>query len=229
MAVIFNDTFTEGATTNLAAHTPDTGTSWTSIWSDTGFVLQVLSTGTVRCSANGGNIGMMYTADVTYPSANYETQFDFLGTFSGITPIYILARIQDQENMYAVRLVSSGFGNSQLYKKVAGTWSTLGGSFAVANGSVVKLSVNGSAIKVYDDGAEAVSVTDSDISAAGKAGIAHGGGTELAISTDDVRAFSMIDNFSVNDLGGGGATGQPTMMRWSGVPGMRLGSRIGGW
>lgn len=33
----------------------------------------------------------------------------------------------------------------------------------------------------------------------------------------------------VKAAGGGGPTGQPTMMRWSGVPGMRLGSRVGGW
>jgi hypothetical protein len=212
MAVIFNDTFTEGVTTSLAAHTPDTGTSWTSIWSDTGFVLQVLNTGTVRCSANGGNIGMMYTADVTYPSANYEVQATFIATFSAITPIYLLARVTDQENMYAVRLVSGASG-AQLYKKVSGTWSALGSAVTIADGSVVMLSVNGTAIKVYDDAAEVISVTDSDLAGTGKAGIAHGGGAELAIGTDDVRAFAMLDNFSVNDLGaGGGGTAVPVFV-----------------
>jgi hypothetical protein len=212
VAVIFNDTFTEGVTTSLALHTPDTGTSWTLLWDGTagGFVLQVLAAGTVRCSGNTGNNGLMYTADATYPSANYEVQFTFIATFSTITPIYLCARMVDQENMYAVRLVTGA--NAQLYKKVSGTWSTLGSSVAIADNSVVMLSVNGTAIKVYDDAVEVISVTDSGISGTGKGGVAHGGGAELVTSTDDIRAFSMIDNFSVNDLGAGGATAVPVFM-----------------
>jgi hypothetical protein len=212
MPPFFNDTFTEGVTTNLESHTPDTGTSWTRLWATdaTTRFLQVLAAGTVRCSGNTGDYGLIYTADETYPSANYEVQFTFVTTFNTITPVYLLARIADQENMYGVRLVlSSGGSNAQLYKKVAGTWSTLGSIVTIADGSVVKLSVNGSAIKVYDDGVEVVSVTDSDLSAAGKAGVAHGGGAELVASTDDTRATSMFDDFSVTDLGGGGGTTTP--------------------
>jgi hypothetical protein len=226
MAVIFSDTFTEETTSvALTAHTPDVGTSWSLLW-DSGAgarVLQVnFSTDSVRCSGNSGDYGLMYTADATYPSANYEVQATFISTFSTITPIYLLARVQDQENMYAVRLVSGASG-AQLYKKVSGTWSTLGSAVTIADGSVVMLSVNGTAIKLFDDGAEVVSVTDSDISGTGKAGVAHGGAAELVNSTDDTRAHQMLDTFSVNDLGAGGAAGQPTMMRWSGVPGLRLG------
>lgn len=208
MAVIFNDTFTAGANQNLEAHTPDTGTSWTRLWATDASArfLQVEATNDqLRCTGNSGDYGLMYTADVTYPSANYEVQATFITTFSTVTPIYLLARVQDQENMYAVRLVlSSGGSNAQLYKKVSGTWSTLGSAVTIADGSVVKLSVNGTAIKVYDDGAEVVSQTDSDISGTGKAGVAHGGGTELVTSTDDTRATNMIDAFSVDDLGAGG-------------------------
>jgi hypothetical protein len=206
MSAFFNDTFTEAVTTSLASHVPDTGTSWTLLY-DSGAgarVMQVINTGQVRCSGNSGDYGLMYTADATYPTANYEVQATFVSTFSTITPIYLLARIQDQENMYAVRLVTGA--NAQLYKKVSGTWSTLGSSVAIADGSVVKLSVNGTAIKVYDDGAEVVSVTDSSISGTGKAGIAHGGSAELVNSLDDTRAHAMLDNFSVTDLGSGGGT-----------------------
>lgn len=202
----FNDTFTEAVSTILESHLPDLGNSWTRLWATdaTTRFLQVITAGNLRCNGNTGDYGLMYTADVTYPSANYEVQATFITTFSTITPIYILARVQDQENMYAVRLVlSSGGNNAQLYKKVSGSWSTLGSVVTIADGSVVKLSVNGSAIKVYDDGAEVVSVTDSGISTAGKAGLAHGGGVELVDSLDDVRAVSMVDNFSVTDLGAG--------------------------
>lgn len=208
MAVIFSDTFTEATTTtNLESHTPDVGTSWTRLWAtdaSTRFLQAVSTSDRLRCNGNSGDYGLMYTADVTYPSANYEVSATFITTFSTITPMYMLARVQDQENMYAVRLVlSSGGSNAQLYKKVSGTWSTLGSAVTIADGSVVLLSVNGSAIKLYDDGAEVVSVTDSAISAAGKAGLAHGGGTELVTSTDDTRSTETLDNFSVNDLGAG--------------------------
>ena len=206
----FEDFFTEAVNTDLAAHTPNTGTSWTRLWgtdASTRFFQVENAADQLRCNGNSGDYGFMYTADVTYPSANYEVQATFLTTFSTATPVYLLARVQDQENMYAVRLVlSSGGSNAQLYKKVSGTWSTLGSAVTIADGSVVKLSVNGSAIKVYDDGAEVVSVTDSDISAAGKAGLAHGGGAELVTSTDDTRATNMVDAFSVTDLGAGGTT-----------------------
>lgn len=207
MAVIFNDTFTETVNTNLESHTPNTGTSWTRLWATdptTRFLQVENAADNIRCSGNSGDYGLMYTADVTYPSANYETQMTFITTFNTITPIYMLARVQDQENMYALRLVlSSGSNNAQLYKKVSGTWSTLGSVVTIADGSVVLLSVNGSAIKVYDDAVEVISVTDTDISAAGKAGLAHGGGAELVASTDDTRATAMLDTFSVNDLGAG--------------------------
>ena len=209
MAIIFNDTFTEGSNTALASHTPDTGTSWTETFSTSAGVrvLQVeAGADVIRCSGNSGDFGLIYTADVSYPSANYEVQATFLTTFDTLTPIYILARIQDVENMIALRLVlSSGGSNAQLYKKIAGTWSTVGSAVTIADGSVVLLSVNGSAVKVYDDAVEVISetISDAEVAAAGKAGLGHGGGAELPISTDNTRSTSMIDSFSVNDLGSG--------------------------
>jgi hypothetical protein len=209
MAVIFSDDFNgAGVTTELSAWPPDVGTSYTKLWATSTQVFQVITGGTVRGSANAGDVGFMYTADATYPTANYEVQATFITTNSTITPLYLLARVADQENMYAVRLVlAAGSNNAQLYKKVAGTWSTLGSAVTIADGSVVKLSVNGTAIKVYDDGVEVVGVTDSDLAAAGKAGMAHGGGAELVTTTDDTRALAMFDNFSVTDLGAGGGGG----------------------
>jgi hypothetical protein len=203
--IIFSDSMTEDVTTLLQDHPPDIGTSWTRLWGTDASTrsLQVLDTDLgVRCTGNSGDYGMLYTADTTYPSANYEAWFTFATTFSTITPIYLCARIVDQENMYAVRLVlSSGGNNAQLYKKVSGTWSTLGSTVTIADGSVVKLSANGTAIKVYDDGVEVISVTDSGVAGTGKAGVAHGGGTELVNSTDDTRSTLMFDTFEVNDLG----------------------------
>lgn len=207
MPAFFSDTFTEASNTSLASHTPNTGTSWTLLWNTTPRVLQVESVADqVRGDGNGGNQGIIYTADATYPSANYEVEFTLVATITSIVPVYVFVRIQDQENMYAVRLVPST-GTCRLYKKVSGTWTALGSLFdAPANGSVCKLSINGTALKFYDDGVEVASATDSDISAAGKAGLGMGGGTELVTSTDDISATNFLDNFSVTDLGSGGTT-----------------------
>lgn len=207
MAVIFSDTFTEAVNTTLASHVPTLGTAWVLLWNTTPRLLQVESVADqVRGDGNGGNQGIIYTADTTYPSANYEVQFTLVATITSIVPVYFFVRIQDQENMYAVRLVP-GTGTCQLYKKLAGTWSTLGSLFdAPANGSVCKLIINGTSLSFEDDGVQVASATDGDISAAGKAGIGEGGGTELVVATDDIAATNFLDLYSVNDLGAGGAT-----------------------
>lgn len=204
MPPFFDDTFTEASNTTLASHTPNTGTSWTLVIGTGPRTLQVESTADqVRSDGNGGNQGVIYSADATYPSANYEVQFTLVATISSIIPVYFFARLQDQENMYAVRLLPST-GTCQLYKKVSGTWTALGSLFdAPANGSVCVLGINGTSLYFKDDGVQVASATDSDISAAGKAGVGEGGGAELVVSTDDMGATNFLDNFSVTDLGTG--------------------------
>ena len=200
----FSDTL-KGTATLLQDWTPDTlGDSWTQIYVAGVRSYQVIASG-IRSSGNSGDSGFIYTADVTYPSANYEVEFTLVATVTSIVPVYVFARIQDAENMYGVRLIPST-GTCQLYKKVAGTWGALGDLFdAPANGSVCKLIISGSTLSFEDDTVEIESVTDSDISAAGKAGVGMGGGAELVTSTDDVSATVVISDFSITDLGGGAA------------------------
>lgn len=197
----FADNFTGTDTTQLQSHAPDTGTSWTRLWGSQATLDWVITSNQINPETDADD-GVIYTADATYPSADYDitcTLAAFSGT--GNRSIYLLVRIQDEENMYGVRL-RAGAGLSQLYKKVSGTWSALGSAFTVpAVASVMKLEIIGSALKFYDDGAEIASATDSDITAAGKAGIAAGGGTELVTTTDDANSFNAIDTLTVNDLG----------------------------
>lgn len=209
MAVIFQDNFTDTSTTDLSSHTPDTGTSWTLLWQN-GTNNFDIKTNNIGGEANAASDGFIYTADATYPSANYEVEYTQVGlSTTGESPVYIFVRIQDVENMYAVK-IREATTLCQLYKKVAGTWSTLGSAFdEPADGSVCKLQIIGSALKFFDDGVEVASATDSDITAAGKAGIGAGGGAELVTSTDDVRTDAVIDTLSVNDLGVVGGLAQP--------------------
>lgn len=201
----FEDTFTTGSDTTLASHAPDVGTSWTLLWRDgsnPSFNV-VAATGTCK-STSANNSGVIYTADATYPSADYEVQWKHVNATSfSDRPYWIIVRLADIENMYAVRCYNAA-GSFRLYKKVAGTWTALGSAVTVATGSVCKLQIIGTTLKLFDDTVEVQSVTVSDLSAAGKAGIGSGGGAELATSTDDTNSLSEIDDFSVTDLGGGG-------------------------
>lgn len=198
--VIFQDNFTGTDGTALDSHTPDTGTSWTRLVGDAGTVMEIASN---QLRSDGDlNKGVIYTADATYLSADYDVSCTLVSLVNQLTKAnYLMVRIQDQENMYAVRL-NKGTTVCQLYKKVAGTWSALGSLFdEPADGSVIKLEMIGTALKFYDDGVEVASATDTDISAAGKAGVAAGGGAELVNVTDDGSTSNIIDTLTVTDLG----------------------------
>jgi hypothetical protein len=203
---IFVDTFTEAASdTELTSHTPDTGTGYSRIHSDGAAprLSAIAATDRLKVSTGGNDSGVVYTCNGTYPSADYEGEITYTaGSGFATRPFYLAIRLADVENMYALRMTAVASGH-QLYKKVAGTWSTLGSAVTIATGSVVKLYVSGTAIKVYDDGVEVISVTDSSLSAAGKFGFAVGGGSELVTSTDDCNTSWEFNDLTVTDLGGG--------------------------
>src|SRR5688572_21716850 len=204
----FVDNFTDTDGVVIQNHTPDTGTSWTVLWQTSAGVDAEINTN--RCRSDGTlNAGVIYTADATYPSADYDITCTLVTVVAlNDRPIYLMVRIQDQENMYGVRIEETAT-ESSLVKKVSGTWTALGSLFTrPANGSVIKLEIIGTALKFYDDGVEIASATVSDHAAAGKAGIAFGGGTELlnGSATDDGSTSNVIDTLSVNDLGAAGSS-----------------------
>lgn len=202
MAAFFVSDLTEATGTTITAHVPSVGTSWTQLWRDSTPVGQCTATG-LRSSGNGGNAGWLYTADVTYPSADYFVEFTLVAAPGATAPLYVCVRIADQENLYAVRLLT-GTGTCQLYKKVAGTWGALGSLFdCPAAASVCKIEMVGSALKFYDDGVEVATATDSALTAAGTAGLGQGGGAELVVSTDDVAAAVVIKDMSITEAAGG--------------------------
>jgi hypothetical protein len=181
-ATIFYDSFTTVSNTPLDSHPPDTGTGWT-LLIDVGSAKEIdaYANDDARASAGGSSndSGKLYTADASGYTSNYEVKVTLLTADADEDePTILAARIQDASNMYAVQF--SGYGG-QLWKKTSGTWSTLGSSFgSVGVGSVVTLKVDGSTISVLDDAVVAVSVTDTDHSAAGSAGLGMGAVVESA-------------------------------------------------
>jgi len=206
----FIDNFTETSDTELSLHSPDTGTGWTKVRGinngvkDLGVVSDLYADAGDKLDAGatpsgGNNDGGLYTADETYPSANYTVEAIFLQVAAADDPNWLAVRIQDVDNFYALRFTGAA---AQLYKCVANSWTALGsdqGAVAAVNDKI-ELHINGTTLSFDINDVEQDSVTDSDISNAGKAGV--GQGHLGAVAGDDFNAQE-LDSFAVTDLGGG--------------------------
>lgn len=133
-------------------------------------------------------------------TADYTVAADLVRLTADIADMALIGRADATANtMY--RLAPSG-SNVQLHKFVAGAATQLGvntaAGFNVGVTIAVKLEMIGSAIKVFSDGLEKISVTDTAITAAGKAGVRS---FSSATPSDTVGVH--LDNFSADDVGGG--------------------------
>jgi hypothetical protein len=172
-AQFVSDQFTEGGNPNLSAHTPNTaGGAWSAHGSYSG-VLSIDSTSN-RLVGNGAALGLYYNA--TAPaSADYSVQIDVVVLNNAVAGYPGVAGRVDTgaDTMYRAVYDQVG-GNWVLDKQVAGANTALG-TFAqsLSNSTtyVLKLEMIGTAIKLYVDAVQRVSVTDSGVAAAGKAGV----------------------------------------------------------
>src|SRR4030067_560034 len=108
---VFNDTFTEVTDpVTLASHTPNTGTSWTVLIDVGGGSTLQVDSFTDTCYRDIGFLddGVLYTADATYLSADYETQVTCIDADQSDNQCILAVRIQDANNMYAVRFNNVG-------------------------------------------------------------------------------------------------------------------------
>lgn len=207
--IIFNDPFVETSSdTLLDAHDPTNGggvgDSWTEVYSvevfasnfsrmnaqastDTAF----RSLGTTEASA-----GCLYTAEPSsYPSANYSITSDIVESDTADDPCILALRYQDINNMYAVEFTGA---SGQIHKKVSGSWSTLGASFAgVPDGSNVEFKIDGSDISFLVDDVLFRTVNDSAHTSAGKAAMGQGN----VVNPNADYSSQEFDNFIITDLG----------------------------
>jgi len=106
---VFLDNFTESSTTALESHTPDTGAGWTKVFDDgnTNTWNVIGGTGVAQIDASDTDDGIMYLADTTPSSTNYEVKVDFKRRDSGDDTFSIIIKYKDANNYYALQWSTS--------------------------------------------------------------------------------------------------------------------------
>lgn len=178
--------------------------SWTKVTGNTG---DAVLTAANRLRASSTTAAAYYHS-ATPPSADYEVTADWYYANSAGTPAAgVIGRCDTGANtFYSARIFEvSSVPVLQLVKLVAGTQTQLGSNVAITtvagNTYPIKLRMSGTTIEAYFNGAGSpdISVTDSSITAAGKAGVRFGN-----TSTPSDAATYHLDNWSADTLAGGG-------------------------
>ncbi len=208
--IIFSDPFTEASTdTELNSHAPATGTSWTRIHQTGSETIKaVAASDTARATAQSLSKGAAYTADGSYPSADYHV----LSTFTGVTTssgdeqrLYIRYAAQAADGYYAVSPVNSTASPTIIVKGSGASSETILRSVEydtsrLVNGTVILLEAIGSDIALFEgEVCVELYVSDSAVTAAGKAAL--GMGAFWADTGGDTNSDMINDDFQVIAVG----------------------------
>lgn len=190
--IFVNDTFTEASDIALTSHTGETGATWTTHPSYASSFNVIGATDRIHPSTDPQ---AAYASGVP-PNANEEACVDVVAVSDVSANIGPCVRVDTSANtMYCARYNS---GTSwQLRKGLAGTFSTLATStnqlISVGNSKRLCVLANGTTISMTVEGTTEGSVTDTDISAAGRTGVRSAG----AISSS---TGYHLDNFTARGL-----------------------------
>lgn len=166
-------------------------------WADTVTGLDIVSN-----QAKGDSSGFNRArAESDLASANHYAQVTMVLSGDGAGPCVRFSSSADTCYLYYCDLASG-----RIFSVVAGSLTSLGSFGNPGNGSVLKLSANGTTLEAFDDGVSQGTVTDSAISGNTRTGIE--GSTSAAV----------LDDFSAGDLGGG-VTAHPENLLLLGVGG----------
>lgn len=198
MAIFLSDTFTDGDVL-LATHTPEIGGTWTEHpnYPDD---LNIQGATDLIFGAGAADFGIYYNTAAPI-GADYSVEVQVFVVNNSV-PTYpgSVARVDVAANTMYRWYYDQFDGRLELEKVVAGAVTPLGNFplAALTNSQTYtgKLEVIGSAIKVYWEGVEAISVTDSSIAAAGKAGVlqysANGQQVTAVVATDIITASTIL-------------------------------------
>ncbi len=189
-SLVVYDTFTDTPNLLLSSHTGETGATWTKHPS------YVNGNNSYISNANrmrGGGDSLYYASGVP-ATADYDVQADLCGMAQNASTTGVAGRVSTTgDTAYRVVFDVPNTGGYVLQKVNAGVVTQLawigpwqwGGNFADGSTHTVKLQMRGTSIKVFVDGVERLSVTDSSITAAGRAGVY-------------TRSYSMTDTWGVH-------------------------------
>lgn len=208
-AQFLNDTFTESTPAVLLSdHTPETGGTWTKHGSYADNI-NIYDTDDFVYGAGGGDVGLYYNT-ASPASADYSVSADIFvvnnanASYGGVAGRVVIGANTMYRAYYRQELTAW-----RLEKMVAGTPTTLGSDYtqSLTNSQTytVKLEMIGTSIKLYVDGVERISATDSDIAGAGKAAVmsyTSGGQQPTSITATDIGGGG----------GGGGGTGHLSLL-----------------
>jgi len=204
MAIIVQDEFTEGADTNLDAHTPTTtGTGWTKENGSASWHL--------RCYAAQDNVeftetgsrgdNLMYSSQPAPTTADVDVQFDSFRA----TPVSndgawgCFARFADTSNFYSLGLYRTGVAaDKKIFKRVTGTDTELAsGDNGITDGDVHLFEIRDATKKLFHNSSEILSTTDNAITAAGEAGLCLG---EFMTTLDECRHNIEFDDYILTEI-----------------------------
>lgn len=214
------DNFTGTAGATLQSRAGESGASWTKHgWSTADAVIS--SAGRLR--KNGTGRALYYASGVP-ASANYAVEADVnVRSLAAGDRAGVAGRVVTAANTLYVARYDVTAGEWALWKAVSNTWTRLGGfAQTLTAGSTyrVRLDMNGTTIRLYVDGVQRVSVTDSAIAATGRGGAILGdtsaGATvsnTVGMHLDDLRVVpntgvALTDAFGTNS---GTLTGSPLL------------------
>lgn len=204
---VFFDTCTVGADTDLASHTPDTGTSWTELIDSVGTVtMQCANTGdAIKANTAGAQTshGIAYQAAPAAASSAYDVIFDYT-TFTGSADdgVGVLFGIQDSDDFCGLILYDGALANPDvvLFQQIAGTRSDFASGTANTGhvaGTTWTVQVRGTSITVLEGVTPVFSgLTGTTCDDALPVGIFMG---NLRTATDDYGSAGRLDNVTIVD------------------------------
>ena len=181
----------------------------------TSYTVNAVITGASRLRADASG-NAVYRNTATPPSADYEVSADIYVNTTTDTNAGVIARCSSSAATFYYARWRGTVGH-QLFKFVSGTATQLGSTVATtySDGTTaqIKLRVEGTTISLYKDGEPSpiISVTDSDITAAGFAG--------LYINNGGYTTGPHLDHWAAAALGGGDTTA-PTLSSPTGAGGL---------
>lgn len=184
------DTFTEGADTNLESHTSDSGQAWQP---DTNAKFTIIAATDDLQRVDGGNQYARHQLDLGDDDMDVEITWKTLPT--GTAPIGVTGRHAGTgsagNNNYIAYWVNQASNGLQLYKNIAGVATQLGASVSQAPvaGDILKLEIRTAAKKVFVNNVEKISNADDNLAGNNYAGLFGDATSDAVGRVDDWKSY----------------------------------------